>query len=495
MAPGAPAPFRVRSTAVWDTVIGLEVHVQLLTESKLFSSTSTRFGAPPNTQAGLVDLGFPGTLPVPNRAAVRMAVAFGLAVGGRIAERSRFARKSYFYPDLPKGYQISQYDEPIVVGGAIAIGVGEGVKTVPLVRAHLEEDAGKSLHDLYPGRTALDLNRAGIPLLEIVSSPSLASPEEAVAYLKELHTLVCYLGICDGNMQEGSLRCDANVSLRPSPEAPLGTRTEIKNLNSFRFLEQALTYEIRRQAEVLEAGGTVAQETRLYDPDRRETRPMRSKEEAEDYRYFPDPDLLPLVVDETLRAEAQAMLPELPRARAERFVRAYGLEPYAAGVLTSSRPLADYYEAVSSAVSGKGKDSARTAAHWVMGDLLGALNRQGIGIEACPLAPTRLAALVLRVEDGTLSGPKAKEVFEALWTGDEDVDALIERLGARQINDRVALLELVDRILEAHPRQREDYLAGKDKLLGFFVGQAVKASGGRANPQELGGLFRERLGR
>jgi aspartyl-tRNA(Asn)/glutamyl-tRNA(Gln) amidotransferase subunit B len=480
---------------VWDTVIGLEVHVQLLTESKLFSATSTRFGAPPNTQAGLVDLGFPGTLPVPNRAAVRMAVAFGLAVGGEIAPRSRFARKSYFYPDLPKGYQISQYDEPIVRGGVITIDLGDKRKDIPLVRAHLEEDAGKSLHDLVPGRTALDLNRAGVPLLEIVSTPVLASPEEAVAYLKALHTLVCYLGICDGNMQEGSLRADANVSLRPSPDAPLGTRTEIKNLNSFRFLEQALHYEIRRQAAVLEAGGTVVQETRLYDPDRRETRPMRTKEEAEDYRYFPDPDLLPVVVDAALIEEARSGLPELPRARAERFVAHYGLEPYAAGVLTASRPLADYYEAVVAALGEEGTRLGRTAAHWVMGDLLGALNRAGTDVGDCPVSPARLAALVLRASDGTLSGPKAKEIFEALWSGGDDVDALIEKTGARQIRDRDALRALVDRVLEAHPRQREEYLAGKDKLLGFFVGQAMKESGGRANPQELGELFRERLGR
>lgn len=480
---------------MWDTVIGLEVHVQLLTESKLFSATSTRFGAPPNTQAGLVDLGFPGTLPVPNRAAVRMAVAFGLAVGGEIAPRSRFARKSYFYPDLPKGYQISQYDEPIVRGGAITIVAGDAAREIPLVRAHLEEDAGKSLHDLFPGRTALDLNRAGVPLLEIVSTPSLRSPEEAVAYLKALHTLVCYLGICDGNMQEGSLRCDANVSLRPSPDAPLGTRTEIKNLNSFRFLEQALGYEIRRQAAVLEAGGTVVQETRLYDPDRRETRTMRTKEEAEDYRYFPDPDLLPVVVDEALLEEARATLPELPRARAERFATAYGLEPYAARVLTASRPLADYYEAVVAALGEEGTRLARTAAHWVMGDLLGALNRAGVDITACPVPPDRLARLVRRASDGTLSGPKAKEIFEALWASGEDVDALIEKTGARQIRDPGALRALVDRVLDAYPRQREEYLAGKDKLLGFFVGQAMKESGGRANPQELGELFRERLGR
>ncbi len=495
MAPSPTPPVFVRDAVVWDTVIGLEVHVQLLTESKLFSSASTRFGSPPNTNAGLVDLGYPGTLPVPNRAAVRMAAAFGLAVGGVVAERSRFARKSYFYPDLPKGYQISQYDEPIVRGGAITITVGDRSKEIPLVRAHLEEDAGKSLHDLYPGRTALDLNRAGIPLLEIVSTPALSSPEEAVAYLKELHTLVCYLGICDGNMQEGSLRCDANVSLRPAPDAPLGTRAEIKNLNSFRFLEQALAYEIRRQAAVLEAGGTIVQETRLYDPDRRETRTMRTKEEAEDYRYFPDPDLLPLVVDETLLAEARASLPELPRTRGARFVRDYGLDAYAASVLTAARPLADYYEAVVAALEVRGRPSPRGAARWIMGDLLAALHREGLGIERCPLAPERLAGLVLRSEDGTLSGPKAKEVFEALWSGEEDVDVLVERLGAKQISDRETLLALVDRVLEAFPRQRGEYLAGKDKLLGFFVGQAVKESGGRANPQELGALFRERLGR
>lgn len=488
----------MRETATvtnWDAVIGLEVHVQLLTESKLFSSTATRFGAPPNSQAGLVDLGFPGTLPVLNREAVRMAVAFGLAVGGTIARRSRFARKNYFYPDLPKGYQISQYDEPIVKGGAITIAVGTETRDVALVRAHLEEDAGKSLHDLYPGRTALDLNRAGVPLLEIVSTPTLHSSEEAVAYLKALHTLVCYLGICDGNMQEGSLRCDANVSLRPSRDAPLGTRTEIKNLNSFRFLEQALDYEIRRQAAVLEAGGRVVQETRLYDPDRRETRPMRTKEEAEDYRYFPDPDLLPLVVDEVLLAEARAGLPELPRARARRFEEVYGLEPYAATVLTATRALADYYEAVMQALGEDRASLGRTAGNWVMVEVLAALHRSGREIDACPLPPQRLAALLRRVADGTLSGPKAKEIFEALWNGEGEVDELIDLRGARQIRDRGALLALVDRVLAAFPRQREEYLAGKDKLLGFFVGQAMKESEGRADPQELGALFRERLGR
>ncbi len=473
----------------WETVIGLEVHVQLLTESKIFSATPTRYGAPPNTQAGLIDLGYPGVLPVLNRRAVELAVRLGLAIGATVSRRSVFARKNYFYPDLPKGYQISQYDRPIVQGGALEIPLPEGiVKRIGITRAHLEEDAGKSVHDRFPDATGIDLNRAGTPLLEIVSEPDLRSPAEAVAYLKSLHTLVRYLGISDGNLQEGSFRCDANLSVRPEGETRLGTRTEIKNLNSFRFVEQALRHEADRQAGVLEAGGLVVQETRLYDPDRRETRPLRSKEEAHDYRYFPDPDLLPLVLEESFIERIRSALPELPTAKCERFRSAYGLGPYDAAVLTQSRELADYYESARQA----GAPDPKLLANWILSEVLAKLNRDHLEIDAAPVPPSALAQLLIRIADGTLSGPLAKTVFEALWAGEGTVDAIVDARGLRQVSDTAALEQVIEETIASHGPQWREYCAGRDKLLGFFVGQVMQATRGRANPQTLNALIRKR---
>ncbi|MGH8428598.1 MAG: Asp-tRNA(Asn)/Glu-tRNA(Gln) amidotransferase subunit GatB [Gammaproteobacteria bacterium] len=474
----------------WEPVIGLEIHAQLLTKSKIFSGASTTFGAEPNTNACLIDLGYPGVLPVLNAEAVRLAVIFGLAIEAEIASRSVFARKNYFYPDLPKGYQISQYELPIVKGGRFAIQLEDGSeKVVGITRAHLEEDAGKSLHENFADATGVDLNRAGVPLLEIVSEPELRSATEAVAYMKAIHSLVRYLGICDGNMQEGSLRCDANVSLRKSGTERFGTRTEIKNLNSFRFVERAIEYEIERQAEVLESGGSVVQETRLYDPDRHETRPMRAKEEANDYRYFPDPDLLPLVIEPAFIEAARAALPELPAAKRARFEREYGLTAYDAGVLTAERELADYYEAVVAALGGE----AKLAAHWVMGELAAALNREGLAIYATKLDAPVLAGLLRRVVDGTISGKLAKDVFEGMWSGEGDADAVIEKRGLRQISDPDAIAKIVDEVIAANPAQLADYRAGKDKLFGYFVGQAMKATKGKANPAELNRLLKDKL--
>jgi aspartyl-tRNA(Asn)/glutamyl-tRNA(Gln) amidotransferase subunit B len=473
----------------WETVIGLEVHAQLATRSKIFSGSATAYGASPNAQASLVDLGYPGTLPVLNREAVRMAVRFGLAIGAAVARRSVFARKNYFYPDLPKGYQISQYELPVVARGTVEILLEDGTrKSVGVTRAHLEEDAGKSLHEGLGRASGIDLNRAGTPLLEIVSEPDLRSAREAVAYMKKIHTLVRYLGICDGNMQEGSFRCDANVSVRRRGESAFGTRCEIKNLNSFRFVERAINHEVERQVELIEGGGKVVQETRLYDPDRNETRPMRSKEEANDYRYFPDPDLLPLVIDEAFVEEVSAGLPELPDAKAARFVREHGLSDYDAGVLTASRELAAYYEAVAGAAG-----EPKLAANWVMGELSGFLNRDGIDIADSPVGAAALAGMLKRVMDGTISGKLAKDVFEAMWSERKEADAIIEAKGLRQITDTGAIERAIAAVMAANPGQLADYRAGKDKLFGFFVGQVMKATAGKANPAQLNELLKRML--
>ena len=475
----------------WETVIGLEIHAQLATKSKIFSGSSTAFGAAPNTQANLVDLGYPGVLPVLNRDAVLMAVKFGLATGSKIASRSVFARKNYFYPDLPKGYQISQYELPVVHSGALDVLLEDGtVKRVGITRAHLEEDAGKSLHEDFHGLSGIDLNRAGTPLLEIVSEPDLRSAKEAVAYLKKIHTLVRYLGICDGNMQEGSFRCDANVSVRPRGQTKFGTRAEIKNVNSFRFVERAINYEVERQIELIEGGGTVVQETRLYDPDRGETRSMRSKEEANDYRYFPDPDLLPLAIDDATIEAVRATLPELPDEKAARFVREHGLTAYDAGVLTASRELADYYEAV---VAGLGGGQHKLAANWVMGELSGALNKDTLEISQSRIPADRLAGLLARIVDSTISGKIAKEVFEAMWTEGRDADAIIDAKGLRQITDTSAIEQAIDEVMSKSPGQLAEYRAGKDKLFGYFVGQVMKATGGKANPAQLNELLKRKL--
>jgi len=474
----------------WETVIGLEIHAQLATKSKIFSGSPTAYGAAPNTQADLVDLGYPGVLPVLNGAAVRMAVKFGLAIGATVASQSVFARKNYFYPDLPKGYQISQYELPVVAKGALRIVLDEGThKRIGITRAHLEEDAGKSLHEALGGASGIDLNRAGTPLLEIVSEPEMRSAKEAVAYMKKVHTLVRYLEICDGNMQEGSFRCDANVSVRRTGADELGTRAEIKNLNSFRFVEKAINYEVERQIELLESGGKVVQETRLYDPDKGETRSMRTKEEANDYRYFPDPDLLPLVLSAELVDEVRKTLPELPDEKAERFAAEYGLSAYDAGVLTASRELASYYEAVAKQLGREPK----LVANWVMGELAAALNRDNLEIGASKLTVSQLSGLLHRIIDGTISGKIAKEVFEAMWASGRDADPIIEEKGLRQITDAGAIERAIDAVMAANPKQLADYRAGKDKLFGFFVGQVMKATQGKANPAQLNELLKKKL--
>jgi len=475
----------------WETVIGLEIHAQLATRSKIFSSSATAYGAAPNTQANLVDLGYPGVLPVLNGEAVRMAVRFGLATGAKISRRSIFARKNYFYPDLPKGYQISQYERPVVEDGSLEIVLEDGTrKTIGITRAHLEEDAGKSLHEDFHGLSGIDLNRAGTPLLEIVSEPDLRSAKEAVAYMKKIHTLVRYLEICDGNMQEGSFRCDANVSVRPKGQAEFGTRAEIKNLNSFRFVERAINYEIERQIDLIEGGGKVVQETRLYDPDRGETRSMRSKEEANDYRYFPDPDLLPLAIDEATIEAVRATLPELPDEKAARFARDHGLSEYDAGVLTASREMAEYYESVVKGLGGNPK----LAANWVMGELSGALNRDGLDVAQSRIDAVALAGLLARIADDTISGKIAKEVFEAMWTEGRGADELIEAKGLKQITDTSAIERAIDEVMAKNPQQLADYRGGKDKLFGFFVGQVMKATQGKANPAQLNELLKRKLG-
>ncbi|HMW41099.1 MAG TPA: Asp-tRNA(Asn)/Glu-tRNA(Gln) amidotransferase subunit GatB [Plasticicumulans sp.] len=477
----------------WEAVIGLEVHTQLATKSKIFSGAATAYGAEPNRQACAIDLGLPGVLPVLNAEAVRMAVMLGLAIDATVARRSVFARKNYFYPDLPKGYQISQYELPVVARGHLDILVDGVAKRIGITRAHLEEDAGKSLHEDFHGLSGIDLNRAGTPLLEIVSEPDLRSAQEAVAYLKKLHQLVVWLGICDGNMQEGSFRCDANVSVRPKGQEQFGTRAEIKNVNSFRFVERAIEYEIERQIELIEGGGRVVQETRLYDPDRDETRSMRGKEEANDYRYFPDPDLLPLVIEDSFIEQLRASLPELPQAAFARFVRDYGLPDYDAATLTAERATAGYYEALVAATGGEARLCAKLCANWVMGDLAAALNRAGLPIGESPVPAEALAGLLGRVLDGTLSGKLAKEVFGAMWAGEGTADAIIAARGLVQLTDSSAIDTLIDGILAASPKQVEQYRAGQDKLFGFFVGQVMKASKGKANPQQVNERLLARL--
>ncbi len=478
----------------WEIVIGLEIHTQLATRSKIFSGSSTAFGAEPNTQASLIDLGMPGTLPVLNRRAVEYAVRFAKAIGAELGERSVFARKNYFYPDLPKGYQISQFELPIVGRGQVEIVLDDGsVHRIGVTRAHLEEDAGKSLHEDFHGMTGIDLNRAGTPLLEIVSEPDMRSAKEAVAYARKIHQIVTWLGICDGNMQEGSFRCDANVSVRPLGEEKLGTRTELKNINSFRFLERAIAYEAERQIDILEDGGRIVQETRLYDAERDETRSMRSKEEANDYRYFPDPDLLPVVLDEAFIEEATRDMPELPDARRRRFQEQHGLSAYDANVLTATRAQADYYEAVVTACG-----DAKLAANWVMGELAGALNKAGLEIGDCPVPAPALGRLLARILDDTISGKIAKQVFEAMWAGEGDADEVIEAKGLKQITDTGAIEALVDEVIAANPEQVENYRKAdperRPKMIGFFVGQVMKRSQGKANPQQVNALLREKLG-
>ena len=477
----------------WETVIGLEVHLQLATQSKIFSGSATRFGAEPNTQASAVDLAMPGMLPVLNEEAVRCAVMFGLGIGAEIGRHSVFDRKNYFYPDLPKGYQISQFQEPIVGRGDFEIQLEDGsTRTIGITRAHLEEDAGKSLHEDFHGQTGIDLNRAGTPLLEIVSEPDLRSAEEAVAYLKAMHSLVTYLGISDGNMSQGSMRCDINLSLRPEGTQALGTRTEIKNVNSFRFVEKAIHHEMQRQADILEDGGRIVQETRLYDADRNETRPMRSKEVANDYRYFPEPDLLPIVLDEDYIEALRTSLPELPVQKRDRFVAQYTLGSYDAAVLSASRALADYYEAV---VTGCG--DAKIAANWVQVELLGQLNKAELEIDVSPVSAEQLAGLISRILDNSISGKIAKQVFEAMWQGEGDADTIIAARGLKQVSDSGALEAMVDEVIANNSAQVEQYLAADEgkrkKLLGFFVGQIMKASKGQANPQMVNELLTKKL--
>jgi aspartyl-tRNA(Asn)/glutamyl-tRNA(Gln) amidotransferase subunit B len=477
-------------TGAWEVVIGLEIHTQLATRSKIFSGSSTEYGAEPNTQASLIDLGYPGMLPVLNEEVVHMAAMFGLAVDATVAPRSVFARKNYFYPDLPKGYQISQYELPIVEHGQLFITGDDGEeKRIGITRAHLEEDAGKSIHEGLERSSGIDLNRAGTPLLEIVSEPDLRSAGEAVAYMRKMHTLVRYLGISDGNMQEGSFRCDANISVRPRGQQELGTRTELKNLNSFRFVEKAINYEVERQIDVIEDGGVVLQETRLYDSDRDETRPMRSKEEANDYRYFPDPDLLPVVIAADYIETVREQLPELPDAKRQRFVDQYGLKADDASLLTGSRALADFFEAA----AGATKADAKLVANWVVGELSGALNRDSLDINDSKVSAEDLAGLMTRIHDNTVSGKLAKQVFEAMWEEGGSADSIIEAKGLKQITDSSAIEAVVDEVIAAHPDQVADYRAGKDKLIGFFVGQVMKATKGQANPGQVNQILKAKL--
>ncbi len=482
----------------WEVVIGLENHVQLTTNSKIFSGSSIRFGAEPNTQASPVDLALPGVLPVLNRGAVERAIRFGLAVGAKIAPQSVFARKNYFYPDLPKGYQISQFEDPVVQGGTISFAYEKDgkleTKTVNLTRAHLEEDAGKSLHEDYAGMSGIDLNRAGTPLLEIVSEPEMRSANEAVAYAKALHSLVVWLGVCDGNMQEGSFRCDVNVSVRPMGQKEFGTRCEIKNLNSFRFMEEAIHYEVRRQIELIEDGGQVIQATRLWDPDKKETRSMRTKEDAQDYRYFPDPDLPPLVIGQDWIERVKADMPELPGALRARFTGEYGLPEYDSLVLTSSKAMATYYEAV---VAAAGKDNAKAAANWMMGDVSSTLNREGVELDQSPVSAAQLALLLKRIADGTISNKAGKEVFAAMWEAKSIeptlADTVIEQKGLKQISDTGALEAIVDEVLAANAKSVEQYRAGKEAAINALIGQAMKASKGKANPAQVTELLKKKL--
>jgi aspartyl-tRNA(Asn)/glutamyl-tRNA(Gln) amidotransferase subunit B len=475
----------------WEVVIGLETHAQLTTASKIFSGASTAFGAPPNTQASAVDLAMPGTLPVLNKGAVERAIRFGLAVGGSIAPTSIFARKNYFYPDLPKGYQISQYEQPVVSGGTVPFVLGDEERRVRLTRAHLEEDAGKLLHESFHGMTGVDLNRAGTPLLEIVSEPDIRSAAEAVAYAKALHALVRWIGICDGNMQEGSFRCDANVSVR-RPGEPLGTRCEIKNLNSFRFMEKAIEYEVRRQVELIEDGGKVVQETRLFDPDRGETRPMRSKEDAQDYRYFPDPDLLPLEIARSWIEGVGLAMPSLPAARRRKYRDEFGLSAYDASLLTESREKSDFFEETLASVS-QAQAMRKLAAHWVTGEVSALLNERGVDFDAAPVSPRRLARLLDRVHDGTISAKAAKEVLLAMANGEGEPDAIIEARGLEQISDAGALEGAVDKVIAEQAKFVEDYRAGKEKAFNALVGQVMKATGGKANPAQVSEILRRKL--
>ena len=480
----------------WEVVIGLETHAQLQTRSKIFSGSSIAFGAEPNAQASAVDVALPGVLPVLNREAVVCAIKFGLAVGAKIAPRSIFARKNYFYPDLPKGYQISQFETPVVTGGGLAITLGSGEtateKFVHLTRAHLEEDAGKSLHEDFHGRTGIDLNRAGTPLLEIVTEPDMRSSAEAVAYAKALHALVQWVGICDGNMQEGSFRCDANVSVRPMGQKEFGTRREIKNLNSFRFMQQAIDFEVQWQINEITEGRAIRQATVLFDPDTGETRSMRSKEDAHDYRYFPDPDLLPLEIKDDWIAAVRAEMPELPQAMKQRFETEFGLSPYDAATLTASRQMASYFEAT---LEAAGRENAKPAANWVMGELSARLNKAGLEIDAAPLSARQLAGIIRRIVDSTISNKIARDVFEALWAGDgQDADAVIEAKGWKQITDTSAIEALVDDVLAANQKSVEEYRAGKEKAFNALVGQAMKATRGKANPQQVTDLLKKKLG-
>ena len=473
----------------WETVIGLEIHAQMATKSKIFSAASTAYGAEPNTQACAVDLGFPGVLPVLNQEAVRMAVKFGMAIEAEVADHSVFARKNYFYPDLPKGYQISQMELPIVGIGYLDIEIDGEIKRIGVTRAHLEEDAGKSLHEDFQGLTGIDLNRAGTPLLEIVSEPDMRSAKEAVAYMRKIHELVRYLEICDGNMQEGSFRCDANVSVRPKGQKEYGTRAELKNINSFKFVEKAINIEVERQIDLIESGGSIVQETRLYDADKNETRSMRSKEEANDYRYFPDPDLLPVEITDELRAQVKADLPELPTVKKQRFIEQYGQDKETATTLTSSRQLADFYEAV---VKESACD-AKLCSNWVSVNFLGALNKANLEISQSPVNAERLAGLLKRIADNTISGKTAKQVFEALWGSTLSADEVIDQQGLKQITDSGAIETIIDKIIADNPGQVEQYLSGKEKVFGFFVGQVMKASQGKANPGEVNKMLKDKL--
>ena len=477
----------------WETVIGLEIHTQLATHTKIFSGSATAFGAEPNSQASLIDLAMPGTLPVLNQEAVRMACMFGLAVDAEIAEHNIFARKNYFYPDLPKGYQTSQMDDPIVGLGHMDIALEDGsIKRVGITRAHLEEDAGKSLHEDFSGMTGIDLNRAGTPLLEIVSEPELSNAKEAVAYAKAIHTLVRYLNICDGNMAEGSFRCDCNVSVRPKGQTELGTRTEIKNVNSFRFIERAINHEIQRQIELIEDGGAVVQETRLYDPNKDETRSMRSKEEANDYRYFPCPDLLPVHIPREMLDNLRKDLPELPTQKRERFEKDFGLSTYDASVLCASREMANYFEVVE-----KTCGDAKLATNWVMGELSSLLNKDNLDISQSPVSAEHLGGMLLRIKDNTISGKIAKMVFEAMAAGEGDADMVIEQRGLKQVTDSGAIEAMLDEVLAANAEQVEQYRSSDEnkrgKMFGFFVGQAMRASKGKANPQQVNELLKQKL--
>lgn len=473
----------------WETVIGLEIHTQLATQSKIFSGSSTLFGQAPNSQANAVDLALPGVLPVLNEQVVLMAVKFGLAVGAHINQRSIFARKNYFYPDSPKGYQISQMDLPIVGEGSLLIELEDGTqKNIGITRAHLEEDAGKSVHNLFEGASGIDLNRAGTPLLEIVSEPDMRSAKEAIAYAKKIHTLVQYLGIGDGNMAQGSFRCDVNISLRPVGQEEYGTRTELKNINSFKFVESAIAYEVARQKDVLESGGQITQETRLYDAVKDETRPMRSKEEANDYRYFPDPDLLPVVVEDSVLERIKNNLPELPDAKHKRFINDLGLGDYDARILTAQKSLADYFEAMLEV----GKD-AKICANWVLGELSAVLNKAELSIEKSPVAAADLGGLIVRINDNTISGKIAKEVFGLMFSGQGSADEIIEKQGLKQITDTSAIEAIVDEIIANNSKQVEQYQSGNQKIFGFFVGQAMKATGGKVNPKQVNALLKSKL--